>query len=85
MSHYEIDYSGLTGLELQAKALQDVVDYLGREMYAKLVAELRIEAPMPYKAFSFQLAVFVGIEGPPARALYNHIWPLAEKHEAVNE
>jgi hypothetical protein len=40
MSHYDVDYSKIQDpVEKDAKAIQDIVDYLGKEMTAELLKE----------------------------------------------
>lgn len=74
MSHYDIDYSGLTPQQAHEKALQDIQDYMGSERYAKLTALLSADKPTSLEHFRIT-ASFAGVQGYPVRAWHDAIWP----------
>lgn len=77
MSRVTVSYAGMEPKERDEKAVADVKDYLGAETFDRLVRVLSITEPPKFKSFEFELMI-VGIEGVPARAFYNHIWPQAK-------
>lgn len=75
MTHYDIDYSGLDPIAKHEKALQDIVDYMGRDKFDRLVESLRKGEQLTLQHFRLVMS-FAGVQGYPVKALYNHIWPL---------
>lgn len=76
MTHYTINYEGLSEIEKHNKAIQDIKDYLGEAKFDEVTAIVK-NSPKPYNLEQFLLAVsFAGIQGYPAKAWYNHCYPL---------
>lgn len=66
MSHYDIDYSGLTEEQKYTKALQDCKVYLGAKIYKQLLPCL-----VGHTLDSARIALsFAGIQGYPAKAMW---------------
>lgn len=74
MTHYTISYADLTPNEMHDQAVKDITDYLGNDRYQKLIGRLRTNNQISLDSFGF-LVSFIGIQGYPARALYNEVWP----------
>jgi ribosomal protein S12 methylthiotransferase accessory factor YcaO len=81
MAHYVIAYSGkgMTPNEAHAAALADIIDYLGGNRFGMLhnqwCAMRDNEGFYPsLEAFELMLS-FGGVQGYPARAWYQEIWP----------
>jgi hypothetical protein len=77
--HYTISYNALTPNAAHAKALNDIVQYLGGKRFGelhKLFCNLRdTEGWLPTReGFRMHLA-FAGIEGYPCDVWYAEIWP----------
>lgn len=73
MTHYEVDYSELSGEAKDAKALQDIKDFIGEDKFNKITEENRNET---YTFRQFEIGVsFGGISGYPVKAWFKHIWP----------
>ena len=73
MSHYDIDYSGLPWLEAKAKAIKDIQDYIGAEMWGRL---LHI-AQTTYNAdrIAVSMEIYLGIRGFPVWAFITEYMP----------
>lgn len=67
MTHYTIDYSGLSNREKDSKALQDVKDYLG-DRFPILEEILLDKEGHTLKGCEISIS-FAGIQGPPVFAL----------------
>lgn len=74
MTHYDVSYAGLEGDEKQAKALQDIREYMGDDKFVKVCLELRKGGKPEFESFQTACS-FGGIQGYPVRALYEHLWP----------
>jgi len=85
MTHYTVKYGDLEGIPKQAKALADIVDYLGWEKFTELSGVLAEENPrLTLKQLRMALS-FAGVQGYPVRAWYAHIYgqaALAEQTKA---
>jgi len=75
MVHYTIDYAGMSPQDAHTKAIQDIKDYMGEERYTIMTKRLRLESPPGVGAFMHIYAPFAGVQGYPARAWYDEIWP----------
>ena len=67
MTHYNVDYSGLTGQAKQDKAIEDVKGYLGTKQFVKVCNDPLVKT-LTKEQFMFQCSMFVGISGYPAEA-----------------
>lgn len=78
MTHYNVDYSSLSGTRKRWKALLDTRDYTGRERYAKLRDIMRTN-PEPNLDYWHMALSFAGIQGYPVKALYeSYIGPISQ-------
>lgn len=69
MSHYNVDYTTITDLEVRkAKAIQDIQKYLGGKRKFENIGYNAMLERVSRKGFIFQCAMFLGIEGYPAEA-----------------
>lgn len=69
MSHYKIDYSKIEDpVAKQAKAIQDIKDYLGIPRFMKICKIIHAEQTITRNHFIMSLSMLVGIEGYPAEA-----------------
>lgn len=79
MSHYDIDYAGMSYLDARAKALQDCRDWLGAlpdgtDSVSALIEDCRKELPVPKNVWRLHMSL-VGIQGYPVWVLYDECWP----------
>lgn len=74
MTHYDIDYSGLTPQAKYEKAIHDIKDYMGEERYNKVVGLYKEIRPISLEVFRLQMS-FAGVQGYPVVAMYDEIWP----------
>lgn len=76
---YTIEYNG-TYEEKHAKAIADVQEYLGEkyEPLMQLIVDAVCDKCMPFCSLEYQLALFVGIEGFPAKAMWNEALNIIE-------
>lgn len=78
MSHYDVDYSGLTPQHKHKKALVDIVDYLGEERFHRVNAHYHELASkgviLTRDQFAHHLSI-AGVSGYPVSAWYAEIWP----------
>lgn len=77
--HYDISYQNKATTETRAKALSDIIDWLGEAKYQELNAVWRAEAaalgsPVPYQRFAF-LCAFAGLQGYPVTVWHDALWP----------
>jgi len=76
MSHYTINYQDIQDeAEKSKKAMNDIVDYLGKEKYNELNRDLVLlykSEPFDHKRLSAWLS-FAGIQGYPVTAWFNQI------------
>ena len=72
MSHYTIDYAEVPQEQKAARAIADIKDYLGVEQFDKTTKALReaIADGCTEDQVLMSLAVFVGVQGLPARVWY---------------
>ena len=76
MTHYNINYNGLTSMEIERQAVQDCKDYLTPEKFDEITRLARLERPqMGEQQWRIMCAFMIGIEGPPVGAWYRHIFP----------
>lgn len=69
MTHYIKDYSKITDpAEKQAKAIQDIKDYLGVKKFKHVCKLVHADQTATRTMFVRSLSIFVGIEGYPAEA-----------------
>lgn len=73
LGSYTIHYDGLSGDEKRAKAMEDIVNYLGDERFSKIDAKLRKYESMELEQLRIMLS-FAGVQGYPVRAWYESIW-----------
>lgn len=70
--HYTVNYSNLPKAEKQARAVADVVSYLGESLYSKVQAMIQesFKTLPPRRAIRRSLFIlgFVGVRGYPVRA-----------------
>ena len=80
MTHYIRRYTGLEGDERRSRALDDVRDYLGHARFEELTGMFRRDYPdVPCPAVKFALLVsLAGVQGYPATAWREHIWPAGD-------
>lgn len=76
MSHYTINYNGLSPQARHDKAIADIIEYMGAERYAKLTLMFSERSPMTMSHFEFACS-FAGVQGWPVRAWYSECWPYA--------
>lgn len=74
MSHYDIHYSGNNTPEDKVRAIKDIKDYIGKKKFEEITEAYRKDKPQPFKNFCFQVAVFVGVQGYPAKVWFEHIY-----------
>lgn len=74
--HTTIKYTQNSKAERRAKAIQDIVEYLGQEQFDKMTADFKTQAPMDISSWTLALS-FGGITGYPVKAWYETIWPNA--------
>jgi hypothetical protein len=72
--HYSIDYSGLTNVEAHNQAISDIKEYVGDQRYIDLTNLSRANGQISLDTFRMMIS-FAGVQGFPARAWYNEIWP----------
>lgn len=70
---YEVNYSGLEGNAKRAKALADIVDYIGWEKFADVHNKVLTGEKLTWAEWEMCVS-FVGIQGYPAIAWYEHIY-----------
>ena len=77
MTHYNIDYSDLEDAEKQAKAIADIIDYLGSpSKFNELTTMFREEADGNMHQRWFEIACsFAGVQGYPVVAWFHHCFP----------
>lgn len=73
MTHYNVNYAGLTDVEKSAKALQDIKDYLGEDKFES-TTEIMRNGMIPYEQFTMAMMFMAGIEGYPVKAWYEHVY-----------
>lgn len=75
MSHYTIDYSNMTEAQQEEQAMEDIVSYLGEERFG--IVELALKAAIAdgctEQQVCMSLALFVGVDGLPARVWYKRL------------
>lgn len=79
MSHYNIDYSGMSDIDKHNKAIMDIKDWMGDERFNKLTEAFRNEykgKDQPSLEKAELMMSFCGVQGYPCKAWYNVIWPL---------
>lgn len=74
MTHYDVDYSGMTPQAMHEKCLADCEEYLGAERYRSIIAHLRLMTPRSVDALALMLSM-AGIQGAPVRAIHDEAWP----------
>ena len=76
MTHYDIDYSAIPESFLKEEAaIQDIKNYLGgQEKFDEISNAYLKEPPLPYKTFSVQMAIVVGLVGYPVTVWYDYIY-----------
>lgn len=75
MTHYTIDYEGLTAKQIQDKAIKDIQDYLGPKEYKRIYKALKKCGYIPsFNEFSMACWM-LGIQGIPVRQFYNFCYP----------
>ena len=67
MTHYTTDYSKSVAPHFDA--VQDIIDYLGAERYAKIAPEM---AKLKHCGAFAMYCSLAGIQGFPAKAWYEH-------------
>lgn len=73
MSHYDIDYSKLTGDAKRDKALRDIADYCGALQYQKVMQFVRDSlAKGLTEEFIRMGCSFAGIQGYPVMAMIEY-------------
>ena len=73
MSHYIVNYESMTPVEKHNAAIADCKDYLGESRFNEICARIR-KNPMTLDELHIALS-FVGIQGYPVTAIYNHCFP----------
>ncbi len=69
-----IDYSTLQEPEKSKRALADIENYLGKDRMARDAKILKGLNPR-FEAFQGACGLFIGIEGFPVQAWFNHLFP----------
>ena len=72
MTHYDIDYSKLSGVKRHAKAIQDIKDYIGKDRFKHLTKILVKENLQTLDEYKMALS-FAGIHGYPCEAWMHHV------------
>jgi hypothetical protein len=75
MTSYTINYEGLDARQLEEKAVQDIRDYLGEEMWAKVLAHMTGCGYVPALQEFRTACWLLGITGAPVRPFYNYCYP----------
>ena len=81
MSHYIINYAGLSEQEAHDKAIADIKDWLGEDRYLKITEGCKTAVdidgnPSVLTWRQWRYAMFLsGIEGYPLKVWYKEIWP----------
>jgi hypothetical protein len=77
MTHYLTDYTAITDeLVKHNKAIEDIVDYMGKERFDKITAMFKEQQPqLPLEHFKLYCSL-AGVEGYPVKAWYNYCYPL---------
>lgn len=76
MTHYTVDYDGLTPQQAYDKALSDINDYRGEGWWQKTKQEFRNEYPAGLGLQPFRLVMsFAGIQGFPAYVFWQECFP----------
>ena len=84
MTHYTVDYSGLTEQEKRSQAVADLRSYLGSHFDS--IQNVASTTPPPTQhAFRVQCSLFLGVEGYPVEVLYDQIWGEGAWDEAEPE
>ena len=73
MTHYYVNYEGMVEPAKSAKALQDIKDYLGVEMFNNVTDAMK-ETIYPFEQFQMTMMFMAGIEGYPVKAWYEHVY-----------
>lgn len=85
MTHYDVHYSGNNTPEDKTKAIKDIKSYLGAKKFEEITEAYRKDEPQTFKSFCFQLAVFVGVQGYPARVWFEHIYQREATEAEIKE
>lgn len=78
MTHYNIDYSGMSDIDKHNKAIADIKDYMGDKRFDMLTELFKEQfaAEQPTLEHFELMCSFSGVGGYPVKAWYNYIWPL---------
>ena len=74
MSHYTMNYESMTPVEKHNAAIVDCVNYLGESRFNQICDHIKEYPDMTLDELHFVLS-FVGIQGYPVTAIYNHCFP----------
>ena len=74
MSHYTVNYESMTPAEKHNAAIADCKDYLGESRFNEICARIKKCPNMTLDQLRMALS-FVGIQGYPVTAIYNHCFP----------
>jgi hypothetical protein len=76
MSHYDIDYGGLDERTKEARAIQDIIDYLGQERFDYISTAIKqgMVEDMDLDADALRLPLsLAGVQGYPVTAWFNYL------------
>lgn len=73
MTHYDVNYSGLSPNDAHNQAIKDIIDYMGEEKYNDLTQQFRA-FELNLDAFRMYVS-FAGIQGFPVERWYNEVYP----------
>jgi hypothetical protein len=80
MTHYNINYAGLSQAEADHKAMEDIVNFHGQVRVDEIQKMFRA-MPEPLSLNEFAMAIsFIGIKGYPCEAWHRRIWPDRRKN-----
>ena len=84
MTHYTVDYSGLTEQEKRSQAVADLRRYFGSR-FDYIITKAGLCPPPTQHTFRAQCSLFLGIEGYPVEVLYDLVWGEGAWDEAEPE
>lgn len=73
MSHYDVDYSGMSEADKVKKALADVAEWFGVVRFNKICLVMAKEKAPSRVSFAYQVSIG-GVQGFPVHAWYEHMW-----------
>ena len=74
MSHYNVDYGQMTDTEKHEKAIADCKEYLGESGFNQICDRIKKYPDLTPNELHLALS-FVGIQGYPVTAIFNHCFP----------